>query len=528
VSSIVKQKVGNKIYLYESISYRNSKGEPRNKRTIIGKIDPVSGQPRYKPEHLDRLAAAGKIPQNMQTASSFTFEEIQQSSIRDYGAFYLFEKIAEQTGLLSSLKHALPECWEEIFNLAAYLVSTGDPFAYCEDWLADTAAYPVGDMTSQRISELLSAVSIKQRDDFYQAWCAKRSEKEYLALDITSTSSYSELVEGVEWGYNRDGVNLPQINTCLLMGYDSRLPIYQSVYYGSLKDVSTLQNTLNTFRALAGQKPIIAVMDKGFYSKKNVNAMLNPESRVDFLVAVPFSNKFAKDLVISGKKDIDTLANVIVCSAKESLRAVTKIQDWNGGHELYTHIYYNPRKAIGIREDLYTYVTSLRDNALEQPGKYVLCPEYTKYLDIRPDNEKYTVNIKEDVVESELLNAGWMVIISNYVSDAKEALLIYRGKDIAEKGFQRLKNNLDMGRIRVHSNASMQNKVFVGFLSLILVSAIHNTMTDKKLYSKMTLKKLILILQKLKIQFVNGVRVMFPLTKEQKDIFQAFGFLIPV
>ena len=57
MSCIVKQKVGNHIYLYESISYRNKDGKPRNKRTPIGKIDLITGQPKYKPEYLDRMAA---------------------------------------------------------------------------------------------------------------------------------------------------------------------------------------------------------------------------------------------------------------------------------------------------------------------------------------------------------------------------------------------------------------------------------------------------------------------------------------
>jgi hypothetical protein len=35
----------------------------------------------------------------------------------------------------------------------------------------------------------------------------------------------------------------------------------------------------------------------------------------------------------------------------------------------------------------------------------------------------------------ELRHAGWMVLISNHVKDAAEALGIYRAKDVVEKGF---------------------------------------------------------------------------------------------
>ena len=527
---IAQQKVGKHTYLYECVAYRNENGQPRNKRKPVGKIDPVTGNPVYKPEYLARMAAEGRPIEISPPSESFTVADIMRSSIKDYGAFYLFQQLAEQSGLLSVLQTSLPGRWEETFNLAAYLISTGDPFAYCEDWLASTEAFPVGSMSSQRISELLAAISKDERDDFYRSWCALRSEREYLALDITSASSYSELIESVEWGYNRDGEKLPQINICLLMGYQSRYPIYQSVYSGSLKDVSTLNATIRSFKALSGNKPMVAVMDKGFFSMKNVNLMLSAEQRVDFIIAVPFSNKFAKGLVASEEKDIDTLNNTIVYGG-DSLRAITKLQSWNSEHKVYAHVYYNARKAHGIREDLYSHVAVLREQAIAQPEKYVNSSEHTKYLIIRrfeSENSGYTVNLREDVVKAQLETAGWLVVISNHVTQANEAIRIYREKDVVEKGFQRLKNSLDLGRLRVHSENNMQNKVFVGFVSLILLSAIHKVMMDENLYKKLSMKKLIMVLAKLKLQFVKGVRVMFPLTKEQRGIYQAFGIQEPM
>ena len=168
---------------------------------------------------------------------------------------------------------------------------------------------------------------------------------------------------------------------------------------------------------------------------------------------------------------------------------------------------------------------------MEQPEKYADDASFAKYLIIRRSEKEgsgYTVNLREDVVEAELETAGWMVVISNSVTDAKEAIKIYREKDIVEKGFQRLKNSLDLGRLRVHSETSMQNKVFIGFISLILLSGIHKVMVDKKLYSKMTMKKLILTLSRLKLQIVSGVRVLLPVSKEQRSIYEAFGIKEPV
>jgi|GEM_PF-2721319 len=56
--------------------------------------------------------------------------------------------------------------------------------------------------------------------------------------------------------------NLAQINLYMFMGETSRLPIYQTVYSGSLKDVSTLKTILAKFETIAGDKPVLVVMDK--------------------------------------------------------------------------------------------------------------------------------------------------------------------------------------------------------------------------------------------------------------------------
>ena len=529
MSSIVRQKVGNKIYLYESVSFRNAEGKPRNKRTPIGKIDPVSRNSVYKPEYLERMAENGTPIEIQPSHPIFSMNDVRSSSVKEYGAFYLLNHIAQKTGLLASLQEAAPTYWQELFMLACYLISSGDPFLYCESWISDTECLPVGNMSSQRISELLIAVTSKERELFYQSWCNLRSEQEYLALDITSVSSYSRLIDDVEWGYNRDHEQLPQINLCMLMGERSRLPIYQTIYSGSLKDVSTLKTTLAKMDVVSSGKPLLLVMDKGFFSAKNINGLLD-HSTLRFIIAVAFTSNFAKTQVSSESKDIDCVENTLVIGS-DSIRAVTKIRSWNKEHKVFVHVYYNALKAMKTREELYAHVALLKEQAQADPASAMQQDECKKYLLIRHSEKAasgYTITIKNDMIDKELIHAGWMVLISNDISDAKEALLIYREKDVVEKGFLRFKNSLDLGRLRVHRENSTQNKTFVGFLALILLSQIHKVMLDHGLYKKMTMKKLLMTLSKLRVQEINGTRILFPLTKEQKGIYKAFGVDEPV
>ncbi len=529
MSSIVRYTRGKHVYLYDSISYRDENGKPQNTRKLVGKIDPESGQPVYKPEYIERMAQQGVTLVSYQPPPSYTVDQIRESDVRSYGAFYLYQALARRTGLINTLETVFPSCWQQIFMLACYLVSTGDPALYLEDWLAGTEGLPVGSMASQRVSELLARLQEHERRSFYQKWAACRSEQEYLALDITSISSYSSLIDAVEWGYNRDGEDLPQVNLCLLLGEKSRLPVYQTLYSGSLKDVSTLKATLGQACGITLDH-LLLVMDKGFCSTGNMNAMLDDPHGIRFVIALPFTMSFAKKQVQSERKDIDRIENALLVGP-DLLRGVTKERVWNKDHSLYVHVYFNVAAATKKKEDLIAHVTALRHKAMQDPENKQYRAEFDRYLIIRKSEKNalgYTVNIREDVIEKELAYAGWLVLASNHIQDKQEVIDIYRDKDVVEKGFDRYKNSLDLNRFRVHGENSMHNKSFVGFIALILMSSIHMVMEDQDMYRDRTMKQLIRTLDKLKLQTIDGNRILFPITKEQKSIFERFGLDLPV
>ena len=60
--SITKQRIGKYTYLYESVSYRDDLGRPRNYKTKIGKIDPDTGVTIYSADYLTRNPAVNTKP----------------------------------------------------------------------------------------------------------------------------------------------------------------------------------------------------------------------------------------------------------------------------------------------------------------------------------------------------------------------------------------------------------------------------------------------------------------------------------
>lgn len=528
MGSIVKNKVGKYTYLYESESYRDENGKPRTRKIGIGKIDSKTGETIYKPEYLERVRGTNKQP-DMSHAKVYSKNDIKDSEIRELGVFHLFEAISSEIGLLDILRDSLPDTWEQVATLAFYMVATGEPAMYCEDWLMKSESLPCGNMSSQKISMLLSSISNAERMSFYEKWGHLRSEIEYMALDITSISSYSELIGDVEWGYNRDKEKLPQVNVCMLFGEKSQLPVFQTTYSGSLKDVSTLKSTLQMASGLKLSNMSI-VMDKGFSSKDNIDDMLSDEDGIRFLIATPLTMSFTKNQIKSEKKDIDSVDNTIVVG-DDIIRGVTKNRSWYGTHTLFTHVYFNAELAYQVKNKLYGHIAKLKQEAEKNPCNPKFHSDFEKYLIVRKSSGNtsgYTVSIRYDEIENQLQHTGWVVIVSNHIENATEAINIYRSKDVVEKGFMKLKNCLDLGRLRVHSNFRMQNKIFIGFIALIIMAHIHKVMSANNMYEYTTLAKMIKTLERLRVQYVNGDRILFPLTAEQKSIFKTFGVDLPL
>ena len=200
MASIVRQNVGGNTYLYESVSYRNEEGKPRNRRVPIGKIDKKTGLPVYKPEYVRRMASAGTPVESVETTAEFSVEDLRQSSILQTGLAHLLREIAGQIGLSDVLQQVFPHDHEQIFTLASFLFASGDPVSYYAEWMERSDMGDLKPPASQRISEMRTRVTDQERQRFFSQWSTCRSDREYLALDITSVSSWSQLIDDVERG----------------------------------------------------------------------------------------------------------------------------------------------------------------------------------------------------------------------------------------------------------------------------------------------------------------------------------------
>jgi transposase len=209
----------------------------------------------------------------------------------------------EKIGLSSVLKKAFPEADKELLYLSMFQVLEGKPLYLFKPWAE--AAYveePLA-LSSQRISRLAEELgrSEGRREMFLKSWIQSQGDLRAILFDITSLSSYSKFIEYLEWGYNRDGEKLPQINLGMIMGQPSHLPLAYRIYPGSIADVSTLKNIILLLGDW-GVREFTFILDRGFYSASNLKEMDKEEIR--FVLPLSFSTKISSQLISKHLRDL--------------------------------------------------------------------------------------------------------------------------------------------------------------------------------------------------------------------------------
>ena len=272
-------------YAYESISWWDKeKKQSRSRRRLIGRVDPATGHVVQTDGRMRRAKAPGR---ELRPKGPWHAKRLF------YGATYLLDAIGRELGLPEDLKRCFPGAYRQMLSIVYYLIlEDRSPLYRFEKW-GLTHRHPYGgDIPSQRSSELFMEIEEGAVQQFFRLQGRRRMEQEYWAYDITSISSYSEGLKQVQYGFNKEGDSLPQINLALVFGERSGLPFYYRKLAGSIPDVKTLRALLSDLESL-GLKKVKLVMDRGFYSAENINGLFR--GRLKFLISARVSLKLIRD-----------------------------------------------------------------------------------------------------------------------------------------------------------------------------------------------------------------------------------------
>jgi hypothetical protein len=442
-------------YVYEAVStWDKEKKAPTNKQVCIGKLDKETGEfipsKRLAPEQ-----AAARDPDV--AAESFVV-----------GPSMILNKITSELGLEPVLKKAFPETYKQLMTLAYFISCSGNALSHCENW-GKSHRTPTGyPLISQRISDILAEQTEGQRQTFFKEWM-KGAYSDLYCYDITSISSYAEFNEYVKYGYNRDSEDLPQVNLAMLIGQNSKLPVYYSRMPGSITDVTTISSFVKTMEKLDVGK-MHFVLDRGFYSKANIDALFDKQHK--FTISVSTHIKWVQNVIDEFRDDIDGPKYYKKIDG-ETLYMATKLYSWNGKRS-YAHIYYNSYKAAETYDKFTERLLTLRDELADYKPVKNHEEYYKRYFTVKetPKRGRKIEFNNEEIKKYRNRYSGFFVILTNEGKNPVEVLKTYRDKDVVENCFDDLKSQIDMKRLRVHRSAAMDGRLFVQFLALIYISAI--------------------------------------------------------
>ena len=518
-------------YAYESVSYWDKdKKQSRAKRTLIGRLDPETGEV---------VPTDGRCRKKKETPPAATRgpKAAEHTARCFYGATYLLDQIGAGLGITADLKSCFPETYRQILSIAYYLIlEDRSPLYRFAKW-SDLHQHPCGkEITAQRSSELFASISEEAKNKFFRIQGKRRTEKEFWAYDITTISSYSKLLKQVQYGKNKEHDHLPQLNLALVFGETSNLPFCYRKLAGNIPDSKTLKNLLAELDILGFSK-VKLIMDRGFYSEDNINALFKEHHK--FMIAV----KMSLSLI---RKELDPGYDHFRCyerySEKYELYYQTVQTQWpyleyrpykqdsiKGSRRIYIHYYYNIDKAAEDEKTFDRLLIALRqelESGNRRPENEKL---YKKYFEIKTTPKRGTrVSVLEETVRQKKRYYGFFALLTNETMDAITALELYHNKDVVEKAFGNLKERLNMRRTLVSSELSLEGKLFVQFVALIYASYIKKMMQDNGLFKYYTLQGALGRLDVIECFESPGQKLLVGgVLEKQNDIYAALDIASP-
>lgn len=410
---------GTKHYVYHSTTHWDkSQNKAIKTSKYIGRLDPVHGLIKSHEEDSQKVKAV---------------KPTKVKSVTEYGNAVLLQEAMNE--LKPLLVEGFPDNWMEIYSLAMLRVTGNVPLKRAESaWQKLYNVESIApNLKSQNLSKLMQEVGSNRKGQRV-VFKGLLDPSEQLVYDLSYMFSRSVSISQAEKGYNKDKIQLPQINIVLLCNADTGLPTMIRSLPGSVKDIATLKNSLAEFDI----HNKMLILDRGFFSEEIFT-------------------------------DLDELeVSYLIPARRNSHYYGTRIH-------LNGHFRYRKRLIrCGSRKcgDKYLYLFEDQDLLLEERNTI-----YDKLDRGELDKSQFDKKLK---------NAGRILILSNREMSEQEAYEFYKKRDVVEKLFDTYKSTLYADRLYLHSDESVFGHVFIAFLSLYAYCKIESLLKKAKLNKNIT------------------------------------------
>ncbi len=249
------------------------------------------------------------------------------------------------------------------------------------------------------------------------------------------------------------------------------LPVTYRELPSAINDGKTLDNLLDQFDKLDFPK-LHLVLDRGFYNKSNINMLC--ESKHHFTLGVPKHLLWVRNYIDRYRDEIDGPDGLRRIDGNP-IYAKTILHPWGEKRRrCYLQIYFDPNRMAEDRIRFDENILELEEELVANRFIEEHAEQYKLYFTIKetPKHGRGVIRNAQAIIAGRNKYVGFSAILTTKFKDPIEALTVYREKDVVEKSFDDLKNELDMKRLRVHSSSRMKGRLFIQFIALILLTQI--------------------------------------------------------
>lgn len=526
---IVTNKVKNTTYICYEFGrvYHPEKKYNTPKRTTIGKMCSDDPGRMYPNQNYLKYFPDAELPEE---------SESSRSSCLKAGAYLAIRKIIRDYKLDVLLSSQFGDRDRGLLaDLVAYTIITeNNAGQYYPDYAYNHPLFTeqMKMYSDSTVSNFLNAMDVNQRIGFLNSWNESRDHREriYISYDSTNKKCQSGDVEIAEYGHSKEDKKTPIINYAVAYDKTNREPLFYEDYCGSINDVSQLQVMVDKAKGF-GYHRIGFILDRGYFSKENIHHM--DKCGYQFVIMVKGTKDLVNELVMEVKGTFEEKRGCAIKGFRAYGTTVKRRLYPSDEEERFFHIFYKSGKAHAERDKLEDDLEKMAEVMRKSEGEYNVRfgPGIEKYYELvyAEDGAFLGARERNDVIEREIKLAGYFAIITSEEMTAAEALTLYKSRDTSEKLFRGDKSYLGNRSFRNYTRESVEAKIFVEFIALIVRNKMSTCLQDendrlKSRQNYMNVPAAIRELEKIElIRLLDGAyRLDHAITAKQKAILKAF------
>ena len=533
---ITYRKKGDTDYVYYEYKRIYTKGSniTNPKRVTIGKRDKTDPSMMIPNENYLKYFPDEDLPE--------INERTKRSSCLRIGTWLVIRKIMEEYRFTEILeKYISKKDLGLVLDLAAYsIISENNAGQYYPDYAYNHPLFS-NDMhiySDSKVSDLLQSMTTEMSAGFLNDWNSGRDHREkiYISYDSTNKNCQAGDLEIVEYGHAKVDTGEPIFNYSIAYDTQNKEPLFYEEYSGSINDVSQLEFMIGK-AAGYGYKKIGFILDRGYFSRGNINCM--DKYGYHFVIMVKGMNKLVNSLILEVKGSFENKWAQHIDDYDVYGTTIKRKLYETDTKERYFHLFHSSAKEGEERALLAKKLRKMKAYLMQHTNEVIeFSSGFKHYYRLHYNEENGIFQFPEDrtdVIELENDLSGYFCIITSEKMTAKEALNLYKSRDTSEKLFRGDKSYLGDKSLRIYGDTAAESKIFIEFLALIIRNRMYNCLKDEmlKLDSRpnyMTVPAAIRELEKIEMVRLtdNRYRLDHAVTATQKTILKAFEMDAPL